>query len=207
MNNRRRASRNDESRVARGSEPQRGNGLRRGHAPQSENLKVRNNVGRDTERIQPSPKNTIDWPAGNELMSYPVDVLRRFRHDMDRFFGDLGSMRIGDRMSVWSPRTEMFDREGKMIVRMELPGLVKEDVKISVTHDSLIIEGERRRDEEKRGHGYFESEWSYGRFHREIPLPETVEASDVKATFANGVLEIDLPQPKNVRERREVPIR
>ena len=69
-----------------------------------------------------------------------------------------------------------------------------------------MIEGERRQDEEQRSRGYIESEWFYGRFYREIPLPESVNDADVKANFRDGVLEVELPIPENARERREIPI-
>ena len=69
-----------------------------------------------------------------------------------------------------------------------------------------MIEGERRQNNEQQGTNYYESEWMYGRFYREIPLPESVDPGDVKANFNNGVLEITLPQPQSMAERREIPI-
>jgi HSP20 family protein len=194
MRNRNRTSGNNENRT-------RGNVVR-------EPARSRTHVAR-SGGLQPYTRNYVDWPAGRELMSYPVDMLRRFRHDMDRFFEDFStSVRTGDRqtLSVWTPRTEMLEREGNLVVRVELPGLQKDDVKVSVWNDHLVIEGERRQDEEMRGRGYYESEWRYGRFYREIPLPESVDADQVKAHFMNGVLEIELPQSESAKERREVPI-
>jgi HSP20 family protein len=93
-----------------------------------------------------------------------------------------------------------------MVVRVELPGLKREDVKVSIQNENLVIEGERRQDEEQKGRGYYESEWIYGRFYREIPLPESVNDTDVKASFKDGVLEVELPMPENAHERREIPI-
>lgn len=164
-----------------------------------------------SNRMQPY-LGAMDWPLGRDLTNYPSEVLRRIRQDMDRFFEDFGTtMRRGDRgdrqtMSVWSPRTEMIERDNKLIVRVELPGLKRQDVKVCIQDDNLVIEGERRQDEEQRSRGYIESEWFYGRFYREIPLPESVNDADVKANFRDGVLEVELPIPENARERREIPI-
>ncbi|HET9328468.1 MAG TPA: Hsp20/alpha crystallin family protein [Candidatus Eisenbacteria bacterium] len=155
-----------------------------------------------------TPQTALDWPMGRELMTYPLDMLRRFRGDVDRFFEDFGNVRSGGRrsMNVWSPRAEMFDRNGRTVVRVELPGLERDDVKVSVWNDRLIVEGERREDDEQRGRDYYQTEWTYGRFYREISLPESVEADEVTASFKNGVLEIELPQTQSSRQRRQINI-
>jgi len=162
-----------------------------------------------TSSMRPySTGSTVDWPLGRELMTYPMDMLRRFRTDMDRFFEDVGNMRSSRQqsVSVWSPRAEMFDRNGHTVVRVELPGLEKDDVKVSVWNDRLVIEGERREEDEQRGRDYYQTEWTYGRFYRELPLPEMVDSSEVQASFKNGVLEIELPQSQSARQRRPITI-
>ena len=154
-----------------------------------------------------STTQALDWPLGRELMTYPLDMLRRFRGDVDRFFEDLGNMRTGGSQPMtWAPRAEMFDRNGRTVVRVELPGLEKDDVKVSVWNDRLIIEGERRDEDEQQRRDYYQTEWSYGRFYREISLPEMVDSSEVMANFKNGVLEIELPQSQVSRQRRQVQI-
>ena len=162
-------------------------------------------------RSQALSRPNADWqPMGRELMSYPIDMLRRFRHDMDRLFEDFNPMRISEgqntMLSVWSPRTEMLERDGKFTIRVELPSVEKDDVRVTLSGDTLVIEGERRHREEQQASGYYESEWTYGRFYREIPLPETIDPTDVNASFNHGVLEITLPQMHNLPERREIPI-
>jgi HSP20 family protein len=162
-------------------------------------------------RSQSLSRSYSDWqPMGRELMSYPIDMLRRFRHDMDRLFEDMNpirSERQSTLMSVWSPRTEMLEREGKFVIRIELPSVEKDDVRVTLSGDRLLVEGERRQKEEQQATGYYESEWTYGRFFREIPLPEAVDPGEVSASFNNGVLEITLPRMHNLPERREIPIR
>lgn len=144
------------------------------------------------------------WPSNREMMTTPFEMMRRFTDQMDRMFT---SMMPGDTqrsgMSTWAPRTEMFERDDKMVVRVELPGTDKQDVRVSVMSDALVIEGDRRQNEEQQARGFYRSEWSYGHFHREIPLPESVDAKQVRAKFDNGVLEIEMPKPQqqsNVRQ-------
>jgi HSP20 family protein len=191
-----------------------------GNTTRSRNVEVQRGAtsrpmnARSTTYSRPTGSKTTtrpyaDWqPMGRELMNYPIDMLRRFRHDMDRFFDDFNPMRSDHQMmmSIWSPRTEMLEREGKFVIRVELPGVEKENVRVTVAGDQLVIEGERRQNNEQQGTNYYESEWMYGRFYREIPLPESVDPSDVRANFNNGVLEVTLPQPQNRAERREIPI-
>lgn len=79
--------------------------------------------------------------------------MRRFTEEMDRAFaGDWPRFGAGE-MSAWSPAVEVSERDGKMIVHVDLPGLNKEDAKIEVTDDSLTIQGERKREHEEQGKG------------------------------------------------------
>jgi HSP20 family protein len=207
MKNRRRNAGNGQTRSSSESEPREIPNRAQSRGASS---RVQMTARPSTSSMKPyATGSTLDWPLGRELMTYPIDMLRRFRTDMDRFFEDMGSVRSsGGRqsMSVWSPRAEMFDRNGHTVVRVELPGLEKDDVKVSVWNDRLIVEGERREEDEQRGRDYYQSEWSYGRFYREIPLPETIDAPEVQASFKNGVLEIELPQSSSSHQRRQVTI-
>ena len=115
--------------------------------------------------------------------------------------------RFGGSASTWTPRTEMLERGGTLLVRVELPGLERDDVDVCVEDDRLVIEGERRHDIDPRQAGaFYRSECSYGTFRREIPLPEPVEHDHVKAKFKNGVLEVAVPRAARESTRREVRI-
>src|SRR5579883_1343539 len=102
----------------------------------------------------------------------PFTLMRRFAEEMDRLFEDL---RLGS--SSLLPRLEVTERGGKLVVRADLPGLTKDDVKVEVREDNLCIAGERRQEREEKRKGFYRSERSYGRFYREVPLPEGVDAS------------------------------
>ena len=136
-------------------------------------------------------------PAAPVRMTTPFDLVHNLSREMDRMFGELGLRRRWPFMplaqpedAVWAPDLEMSEDKGKLLVRLDLPGLKKDDVKVDVTDDAIVVQGERRQEEETKGKGFYRSERSYGRFFRSIPLPDGARPDSAKATFADGVLEI-----------------
>ena len=125
----------------------------------------------------------------------PFAFMRRITDELDRAFG------VGPEIPpltpfyarVWSPQLEVFERDNKFVVRVDLPGLKKEDVKIELTHDELTIEGERKFEKEEKEEGFYRSERIYGEFSRRIAIPEHVKAESAVATFKDGVLVIEMP--------------
>ena len=106
----------------------------------------------------------------------------------------------------WVPPIEVFEREGQLVVRAELPGLNTKDITVEVMDDMLTISGERREEHEENREGYRVSERRYGHFFRSIPLPEGVKAEEVRAKFQNGVLEVTMPVPHQAQRGRHIEI-
>jgi HSP20 family protein len=96
---------------------------------------------------------------------------------------------------VWAPRIDVLERDNRLITRVDLPGTKKEDVTVQVTDGHLELSGERRQEKEEKADDFYRTERQYGRFYRAVPLPEGVKLEDVKATFADGVLEVSVPLP------------
>src|SRR5713226_916663 len=151
----------------------------------------------------------------------PFPVLERFADEMDRIFEGFGLGRLGlaprlgrglrssgrGELEVWAPEIEVFHRNNELVVRADLPGLTKDDVKVDITEDSITIQGERKQEREEEREGVYRSERSYGSFLRVIPLPEGAMADQAKATFKDGVLEITMPAPpEQVRRGRRIEI-
>jgi len=147
----------------------------------------------------------------------PFSLMRRLSDDVDRLFDGLFGSRIGSleerwpsmaARPAWSPEIDVFERDGKLVVRADLPGLSREDVNVEVRDDELVISGERRSESEREEGSYYVREASYGRFHRSIPLPEGVKSDTASATFDNGVLTVELEAPaKSAQKGRRIDVR
>jgi HSP20 family protein len=133
----------------------------------------------------------------------PFTLMRRFTEDMDRVFRTVPG--TGETLS-WSPTVEVREVNGKLLVSAELPGLKKGDIKVQVTEDTLILEGERKQEKEEKREGYYHSERSYGHFYRSIPLPEGATLDKAAAEFTNGILEVSIPVAETKQKPREVPV-
>jgi HSP20 family protein len=134
----------------------------------------------------------------------PFALMRQFTEDMDRFFTAPPAWPNG---GAWMPAIEVKQKEGKLVVTADLPGVKAEDVKVNVTNDALTLEGERKHEKEEKREGYYHSERSYGKFFRSIPLPQGAKTDQAAANFNNGVLEITVPAPEEKTNRKEIPIK
>jgi len=137
----------------------------------------------------------------------PFSMMRRLSEEMDRAFGSsFGLGRGFGEETGWMPAIEVREQDGNLVVCADLPGLNKEDVKVEVSGDALVIEGERKREHEETRSGIHRTERSYGRFYRAIPLPEGADLDKAKAQFKDGVLEVRVPVPESRNKAREIPI-
>lgn len=109
--------------------------------------------------------------------------------------------------SGWLPEAEVSERNGKLLVHVDLPGMSREDLQIHFDSDQLVLQGERRstRTTSQPG-GYYRTERTYGQFSRVIPLPEGVNPDTAQASFHNGVLEISFDMPVRHNRTRQIPI-
>ena len=138
----------------------------------------------------------------------PFTLLRQMTSELDRAFEGWPSFRWpvfrtqpALEAAAWFPEIDVFEKDNRLITKIDLPGLKKEDIKVEITDGHLAISGERKREtEEKKEHSY-RSEREYGSFYRAVPLPDGVKLEDVKATFSDGVLEVSVPLPAKVETK------
>jgi len=144
------------------------------------------------------------------IAATPFALMKRFNDEMEHLFGDFGAGRgllapltgRGNLLpGIWAPQVEIFERDDELVVRADLPGLTKDDVKVEVADDGITIEGERKQETEDQREGYYRSERSYGKFYRTLPLPDGVDSEEATATFRNGVLEVTMPAPKRAERK------
>ena len=103
---------------------------------------------------------------------------------------------------AWMPSIDVYDKDDSVVVRAELPGMKKEDISVSVMGDTVMISGERKTESNVKEENYFRSEMSYGKFSRQITLPTQVDANKVKATYENGILEIEAPKVESAKAKK-----
>jgi HSP20 family protein len=157
-------------------------------------------------------------PSQRSGISYgsPFMLMRRMAEDMDRIFDDYGmgtaygtwpgqfrSTSDASSLASWAPPVEVFRQGDKVVVRADLPGMKKDDVKCEVENDVLTISGQRSEEKEEDREDYYRSERSYGAFSRSIPLPEGTDAEHCDASFKDGVLEVTLKAPEPPESKRK----
>jgi HSP20 family protein len=143
-----------------------------------------------------------DNPVPTRSVRDPVTVLRHMTSELDRMFDDWPSFRwpsfkplaMGQHVA-WSPKIDVLERDNRLVTRVDLPGLKREDVSVEVTDGHLALSGERKHETEEKKDNVYRSEREYGSFYRAVPLPEGVNVDEIKATFADGVLEVSVPLP------------
>ena len=144
----------------------------------------------------------------------PYNLLRQMTSELDRMFDEpwtLFRWPSADAASpdtpLWAPKVDVVARDGNLVTRVDLPGMKKEDVKVEVQDGCLTLSGERRKETKKEKDNVYREEREYGAFFRTVPLPKGAKADDVKATFANGVLEVTVPLPAAPESKaRQIPV-
>lgn len=138
----------------------------------------------------------------------PSGLLRDMTSDLDRVFDDSfwpsfhwPGRFMAVRTTGWAPEIDVFERDNRLVTRIDLPGMKKDDVTIEVTDGYLTISGERKSEVEDKKDNYFRCEREYGSFYRSVPLPEGVKFEHITATFTDGVLEVSVPLPVRAEKK------
>lgn len=139
---------------------------------------------------QNSAQDFEDWDPFLEMEHMHQAMRRMMGQSMRRMWGDAPSPRY------FQPDADIRDFDNQYVIRMDLPGMSKDQIRVDVTENAVSISGERREEkrEENVREGTYRMERNFGTFHRAIPLDEPVKTEEVQAKYENGVLEITLPK-------------
>jgi HSP20 family molecular chaperone IbpA len=107
---------------------------------------------------------------------------------------------------MWSPHIDVCERNGKLLIQADLPGIKRDDINVRIEQDAVVIQGHRNQQQMSNQSGYYRSERSYGSFYRTIPLPEGTNAESATASFRDGVLEIEVDMPREQQRGRTLEI-
>lgn len=131
------------------------------------------------------------------------DLRKGFDNIVRDFFTGFSNLSVN--RGVYPP-LDIKEDNGKYIIEMEVPGIEKKDIKISVKKNNLIIQGQKREEKKKKEESYLCVERSYGKFRRSLSLSMEVDESKIKAKYDNGVLRVALPKTKK-EKAKEVEIK
>jgi len=136
----------------------------------------------------------------------PLQEIDNLRREMDQMF-DLsfpGFLNEGSSLieGRWIPSLDVIDEKDQLVVKVDLPGLTKKDVNVSVEDKYLTIRGEKKHEENIKQDNYLRVERQHGQFTRSICLPEHVDVNKTKANFKDGVLELKLPKKEEHKPKQ-----
>jgi HSP20 family protein len=164
--------------------------------------------GRELERSQTGEmpvrrQHAMRWgPWGGG----PFSMMRRMMEDFERVLEEpFGGMMREPLARV--PAIDVLERGNQLVVRADVPGYGKDDIKLEITNEGLILEGERKEEREERDGGFYRRERTYGSFRRLVPLPEGIDLETVNAEMKNGVLEVAFTIPEQRTEKKRIEIR
>ncbi|MDD5772818.1 MAG: Hsp20/alpha crystallin family protein [bacterium] len=139
--------------------------------------------------------NLIKWEPERDLFD--------FDSDMRKLFGDYFMTKRGKNqgLAAWSPLVDIEESKDEYTIKADVPGMKKEDIKISLQDHKLILHGERKEEKEEKKKDYVMKEMEYGSFFRSFDLPYSVNPKDIKASYVNGILTVHVPKTEEVKEK------
>lgn len=134
----------------------------------------------------------------------PMTDLMGFQEDINKLFDDFFHRmpsRTGLLEGAWNPTVDIAETDDEVTVKVELPGVPQDNVKVSITDNVLTIKGEKKQESEEKQQNYHKTECCYGAFHRAFTLPTTVQSESTKASFKDGVLKVTIPKTEEVKPK------
>ena len=104
--------------------------------------------------------------------------------------------------TAWFPAVDVYEDKERLVIKAELPGLKQNEIDVSVEADVLTIKGEKKKETEVKEKNYYHLERAYGSFERRFNLPVNVDASKIKATYKDGILELALPKKEEAKPKQ-----
>ncbi len=142
----------------------------------------------------------VRWNPARDLL----DLEREFNKMFNRYNDKFGLQKELDEEfenAVWSPLTDIVENDNKYVMKMDIPGVKKEDVKISYSNGEIRISGERKHEEEKKDAKYHRVERTFGKYYRSFLLPDHIKEDKIEAEFKDGQLTITVPKADEVKPK------
>jgi len=146
----------------------------------------------------------VRWNPTRELATWPSDLFG-IQREMNKMFNNFFRGDIQDEDSAfmaWTPAVDIAEHDDEYLVKVELPGVNKEDVKITIESNVLTIRGEKKQEKETKKENYHRVERNYGSFQRSFTLPSTVKSDKIDASYKDGILSISLPKAEEAKPKQ-----
>jgi len=145
----------------------------------------------------------IRWNPTRELATWPSDLFG-IQREMNRMFDGFfrGTTDEDSTLAAWTPAVDIAERDDAYLVKVELPGVNKDEVKITLESNILTIRGEKKQEQETKKENYHRVERSYGSFQRSFTLPTTVKSDKIDASYKDGVLMVTLPKAEEAKPKQ-----
>ncbi|HKV40469.1 MAG TPA: Hsp20/alpha crystallin family protein [Blastocatellia bacterium] len=134
----------------------------------------------------------------------PFRELSELQHGFNRAFSEAFGL-TGDgaaAVGAWTPTVDIFEDENRFVIKLELPEVNREDVKVAVDKNLLTVSGERRLENEEKRDSYHRIERSYGQFFRSFSLSPNANLEAIGAEFKDGVLKLSVPKKEEAKPRQ-----
>ena len=143
----------------------------------------------------------VRWNPARELLNVEREFNKLFNTFSNRFgFAESEDDR-GYENAVWMPLTDVSEDNDNFILKLDLPGVAKEDVKISYSNGQLNISGERKQEKETKESKFHRVERIYGKYFRSFTLPSKIKEDKIDAEFSNGQLIITVPKAEEAKPK------
>jgi HSP20 family protein len=141
--------------------------------------------------------NLVKWDPFRELEDMSNRLNRVFGRPLARLEPNSEMLTMVD----WTPSADISETDTAYVIKAEIPGVNKEDVKVTLENGMLTIQGERKMEKEEKGKKFHRIERSYGSFMRSFRVPDDADESAVKAEFKDGVLNVTLTKSAKAKPK------
>ena len=132
------------------------------------------------------PRPSLAWPTFGRLAS--------LQDELDNLFESP--------LQAWAPALDVHEDKDGFSIRVELPGMKREDIEVSIQNGALVISGERQEEKVNEGTEVHRQERYFGRFSRALTLPTAVNGEKVKASYKDGILTVTLPKAEEAKPKQ-----
>lgn len=141
----------------------------------------------------------------------PSDELNKVHRELDKAFNSFMKSPLikkgKEAFNLRSPVSDVYEKGNELVVRIELPGIEKEDIHINITDNEIEVKSRKKRSIERKKKGFYSYESSAQQFYKKMSLPAVVDSSKAKASYKNGVLVVRIPKKKVKKKKKKLVLR